>query len=362
MEPRPARTQEWQPLLDWLDDGLRAGRRGRLASEFPTHLRPENAADQWIVRQGGRFAAHAMARIAEAEADGVRLRVGMIGHVYTDPAFRGRGLGGGCVEACVEALRRGGAQVAVLWSDKHDFYAKLGFEPAGVELHARIGAALCARATRGDPALRVEAAREEDFAALESLYESKPAHAIRPRGALATLATAPDCRLLVARRAGEPVAYAARGRGDDFADVVHEWAGEPAALALVLRELVGERESVGILSGPADEPGWRALRASGADPQPGCFALARLLDAPEWWTRLAAARPELREWTLQACDAGFHFEGPTLAVRLSHRETLDLLLGPDLPSRLAAALPRGERSRLCGLLPCPLYLWGFDSI
>src|SRR5690606_26828812 len=85
-------------LLDWLDDGLRAGRRGQLLAEHPLALAPERIGDSVVARCSGRLAAHALGRLVSARLPGRdELPVGLVGLVYTEPAFRGRGLARACV-------------------------------------------------------------------------------------------------------------------------------------------------------------------------------------------------------------------------------------------------------------------------
>ncbi len=268
-------------LLDWLDDGLRGGRRGRLLAEYGPLLEEPGAAHHVVCRIAGEPVSHVLWRVAEARAGGVALPVGMLGLVYTDPRARGRGLAGRALRAALEEIAARGAVLAALWSEKRDFYARLGFEAAGVERMLRIDASLCAaaRAALGSRAgLEVSRARPGDGPALDALYAAKSARLARPSGWLARLAAAPDCELRVARAQGRVVAYAACGRGDDLQGVVHEWAGEPDAVLACASDLLGGRPALLMLAGPELEAPVRALRVVGAEELRGSLALIRVLD------------------------------------------------------------------------------------
>jgi hypothetical protein len=157
------------------------------------------------------------------------------------------------------------------------------------------------------------------------------------------------------------VAYAALGRGDDFAGVVHEWAGDPEGVLVCLEALCRESGAAVCLCGPVDEEPAPALRRAGARRQYGDFALVRLLDAGAFW-RVAA--PELSERVrVEQRGEGVAVTGSMGGGVLAIPEALDLLFGTGaLPSSLREVLTSEERSAMSEVLPWPLYVWGFDSI
>jgi hypothetical protein len=303
-----------------------------------------------------------MWHVAEARAYGRGVPLGMIGLVYTEPECRGRGFARACIDSCVEELGRRGVPLAVLWSDKRDFYRRLRFHAAGRETLYGVDSGLCHRARVGTrQPIGLDLAKPRDFDALESLYAAKPVGARRPPGALAGLAAAPDTQLVVARRRGGPVAYAALGRGDDFPGVVHEWAGNPEGVLACLEAFCGEGGAIGWLCGPVDEDPAPALRRAGARGQEGAFALVRLIDAGGLWRRVA---PRLSDRVrLEQCGERVALIGSAGRSTLAASEALELLFGTgEVPPSAAGLLTAEAREALDQLLPWPLYLWGFDSI
>jgi GNAT superfamily N-acetyltransferase len=342
-------------VLDWLDRGLRRG-EARLAAEYPQVFGPDAQPVQRVVFEGAAPAAHALLHPVEVVARGRVLRVGLLGSVYSDPAFRGRGFALACVSACLDAARAARLPLVLLWSDLADFYARLGFLPAGRDTLLALDTGLLARLAPAGFDVGPPEARE--FAALGALYRAKPVHVHRAPDALARHAAAPETRLVVARRAGVPVAYAALGRGDDFHGVVHEWAGDGDAVLACLGALVRAHGPLHLLAGPEPETPLPALRAARAAVERRPLGLVRLLDAGELW-RAVAPRP----LGLRFVQRGERVElsAGARSTLLSAAEALELFFGAG-PALLGDALDPLLACALEGALPWPLYVWGFDSV
>ncbi len=364
-------------LVAWLDDGLRRGHRGTLQREYPLSLHPLHPERHRVVRCEGRLAAHAMVQCVSLRVGEVSLEIGLIGLVYTDPSFRGQGLASRCVEACVETLRREGSVLALLWSDQPGFYRRLGFGPVGRDDLLVADAACLARARTaaaagsGPEGLQVEPCRAGDLPYLEGMYARKAIHVERPPGALAALVAGPEVEVAVAHRGGAPVAYAARGRGDDFRDIVHEWAGDRAGVLACCERLRGERPALGLLTSPAFEGAAMDLLRAGAVRHPRAFGLARLLDAGALLRAVIDTDPALAGLGAHQQDDRVTFEGDGGSQTIPADECRTILLGsqlaetpPDPDDRLGSltCLSDSERSALAKRLPWPLYVWGFDSI
>lgn len=350
--PRAIALHERAQLVDWLDDGLRRGERGRLEAEYPLSMCEARAAGHRAIWSGGVPVAHAMLHGVGVRARGVTLPVGLIGNVFTAPELRGRSLARRCIEACVAEARARGYPLVMLWSEQRSLYAGLGFEPCGVERRVSLaGAALEAAQTQLAGAFEISTPRANELPALERLYAAKPVHVVRAAGDLAKLAAAPSTTLLVARRDGVPIAYAAAGRGDDLQGVVHEWAGDAdGALACALA-LAREHGASMLLASAEPEELPERLISHGARVVRAPVGLARLLDARKLWRTLhpRGSRLAVRqrgEYALLAAGR--------VRERLPLAQVLELFLGSaGTESEARPALPE---------LPWPLYLWGFDSI
>lgn len=358
----------WSEVVAWLDAGLRRGERGRLQAEYPISLRLENAGDQFLISEGSRPLSHAMLHRVTARVGEISLRLGLISLVFTEENARGRGLAGVCVRACVAQLRREGTTLAMLWSDRHGFYERLGFHPAGRERFLLLDSDVLQRASAGfGPALEldVELPRQDDWQTLECLYAARRLRTERRPGDLALLAAGPEVTVRVARDAGRPVAYAALGRGDDFADVVHEWAGEETGVLACLRALQRGRSAIGLMASAEDEELIARLRRAGASEHGRVFALMCLLDPSTLWNEVRAGARDLAGVEMTRVGDRVRVTGGGEEVQISEAHALSLLLDGETAAGLgplAPALTAEERIAFAEHVPLPLYLWGFDSI
>lgn len=357
---RPLDASERLRILAWLDAGLRAGRTGRLAAEYPTLLADGEEAHHRILWCDGEPAAHAVARTLTMRADDAAVPVGMIGLVYTDPRFRRRGFATACIESCVAALRETGAVAALLWSDRHAFYGRLGFQPVGREWLTAVGRKeLDAAASQLGVCEEVGHPTARDWPVLERLIARQGSFAERRPGDLERLAAAPACRVRVARSHGQAVAYAACGRGDDLGGVVHEWAGSPAGVVACIGALLDDSPERLVLSGAdAPEP-IPTLRRAGATSFPGSLALGRLLDPAGLWQSVV---PDGLPVVAGGSDADPWLAAGDTRVSIEPADLLRCALGPELPRTVRDALPARALASLRCILPRPAFLWGFDSI
>lgn len=176
---------------------------------------------------GDDLLSHAAARTAELmTGDGPR-RVMLIGSVATAPQRRGEGLASALLDELAAIGRDEDCDLLLLWSDRWEFYARLGYAPAGTQQELRITAA-----ARSLPGLR--RARPADTAALHALHERKPLRVRRSLTDMAVLLSAGAMQTFVHERDGVVDAYACLGKGGDLAGWWHELGGEDAVLAELL--------------------------------------------------------------------------------------------------------------------------------
>jgi hypothetical protein len=280
------------------------------------------------------------------------LDVLLIGSVATDPERRGAGLATQALEAAEAHARSIGAVATFVWADEPSFYCARGYRAVGTEVDVALLPELLPRLT---PVEGVREARIEDAYAIHTLYSSQPVRSARRVQETTALLTVPGSCTLVAEREGQVVAYATFGRGEDLGHVVHEWAGETAAVLGLVRRL--------------------AEAAIAQDPSRSLFLIApdlplevtqRLCDLgfPASRGVLAMGKLVARERSLEllAESAGVDLERVQQATAdLSDRELLGCLLPPRSESEDAI-----ELGRRLGIDPSRLarfaFLWGFDSI
>lgn len=376
-------------VLAWLDAGLRDGRPGRIAEEFPLLFRSNTSAVPILARApDGRPASFCMLWPVRFELAGGTLSAGLVSLVYTEQSARGRGLARAVIARAVAEANRLGLGLCLLWSELADFYSSQGFTRAGRETlvafdgntlsRARQSTipqppAIAARRERPNPP---QAIRPDDWPALLTLRSRRSCRMSLPAEQWRALDSLPDLDGLVVRDGEHLRAFALRGRGDDFRGVVHEWGGDPeGVLACCARWLEqGANDDGLLLLAPTEhsEVSWRLRRAG-----------ARVIVGPLAWFRIASPAVFLAELAAQTPGSiariakGFSSPGPDGQARceltlgesaadvLSEEELIALAFSPaDDPTaaRARARLADSPFASRLEALPLPFFVWGLESI
>lgn len=276
LELRCVTTPRLCGALDTLDSWLRPDVPWSLRDEYPQVFGPGSRAVHHLLLSGEELVAHAATLDIEIRVRGRRWQPRLVGSVVVDPQRRGHGHGLEIMEDVVREFERGHKDALVLWSDKPEFYAKLGLVPFGQEFHIAVLPGPGAERIEGG---RVRAATEDDLEALLLLHLAKPVRSQRSPRDFAAFVRIPRCSVAVLEREGDVVAYAALGKGLDFEGYVHEFGGSDDDVASLLRELATVNgRPLGLLV-----PLWRAplLRAfDDGTQQQSPLALGLVLDAP----------------------------------------------------------------------------------
>ena len=172
-EPRALLRQEWTAFRTALNRVFRPDETGDLTAELPLlFLSPdgkpalENA--RVITGPGGVIAAHAGWTQRDAMVLRRRVRVGFIGAVFTQPAWRGKGLGTRVLRDALDRARAGAD--LVLASGDRDLYRRQGFEPVPPLARYRLPA------PGGPPAVAARAMMPADIPAVAALCEREDVH------------------------------------------------------------------------------------------------------------------------------------------------------------------------------------------
>lgn len=346
----PGRDED--EALELLRAVFRPGRPDRYADEYPIALARENLAFRRVVRSGGRIVSHAAGLHSIQRAGPVEFRLGFIGSVATDPAFRGRGGAGEALRATETSLADAGAVIAALWSgpDEARFYESRGYAAAGREIRLTLPPA----GDAGERAL-VTRLRPDDLPAVRALHAGEPSLTLRSAEDEERLFAVPGTHGFALREGGGALsAYAVVGRGADFPFHVHEWGGKDAAVETLVRGVAAlhRGRSITVLA-PAFRAGLVArlvLAGAALEEHPlGLFKILRPDDlvslANGVFESAGAPHRASREgsWVRVAPESG---GGP--ALRLAEPEWLRAVIGPD-----GRGLPA---------LPLPFFVWGMDSI
>jgi GNAT superfamily N-acetyltransferase len=258
-----------------------------MAAWYPLLFEPANAPRLRIVERNGQILSHAGFCLREVRLGELRARVACFGAVFTTDARRGQGLGTLVVEDAVAEARAAGAQIGLV-SGWRGLYQRLGFSPAPPAVRHR-----------GPPEgsvggeLSIIAATAAHIPTLAALHGAEPIHFERSPGDWARLLAAgivmmaPGSVLLL-RRAGRPVAYAAvERRARDGRVPVREVAGDRAAIVDALPALAAHVGAPIDLVGPAyDDVLAAAARAAGLAREHDRLAFCAAV-----WDRALASAP-----------------------------------------------------------------------
>ncbi|MBC7397664.1 MAG: GNAT family N-acetyltransferase [Bdellovibrionales bacterium] len=170
--------------------------------------------------------SHVGVRFAEIRTSSGSEKIALIGAVATDAKHRGKGLS---TELMKEALKRIDAQKcswSILWGSEHGFYAKLGFNLAGIQTRAPL--AKLSFAPKDLVSTEIKVGLTD--AILKSLFSTQ--HGI--------VLTEADTGWIKAHKTvawlsiDQPFAFAAFERGMDLQHIVHESGGDARSLEKIL--------------------------------------------------------------------------------------------------------------------------------
>lgn len=339
---------------------------GSLADEYPLLFGAEPAGHMLALEESEQVRSACAVLVRDFIVSGTSVRVGMVGSVVTDPAWRGRGLATRLLSLAEDELAKDGCVLALLWAEDPSFYEARGWHAMGTELDFVI----TPEERTSLPAPRdVRAMAPDDFGAVHRLYTLHRERVERAPRETAALLGCAEMETLVIQRAKDIVAYSCMGRGRDLGRTVHEWAGSTDdILALVRAHL--ERSAARGMEGPvylmtppsAGELHTR-LEDCGAVWSRGVLGHGKLLDAAAGADLVARiAGPDAR--TEVDCEGGeprISIHGPGGGRTLGGGELLDLLAPAYGESEALQAL-REETGLALEGLPLGLWAWGLDSI
>jgi len=325
------------------------------------------------VRDGGAVRAACAVLPREFRFGKHSVRLGLVGAVATDPAWRRRGLGTRLLASAEHELRQAGCLAALLWAGDDEFYRRRGWTPIGLELDGFLPRAAMERlpsprSPRGGGVARE--AEADDAQAIHALYLSHRSRVERTAEETRALLGCAGMRTLVLEAGGCVTAYACLGRGRDFPGVVHEWGGAAAdALVLArafLEEISEAEEGAGIwwLAAPDERELVDGLAQAGGTVERGVLGLGKLLDLEAGAELLRAVVRAPGRVELGQDESGrpaVVLAGEQGEIALGPSDLLELVFAPRARRGAVA-----ELERLLGFeapeLPLAPFAWGLDSI
>ena len=359
-------TRTMQRARALMERCLRPGRASSLAAEFPLIFDERFSGRVVAYEEKGDVRSTCAMIVRDLVAQGARLRVGLLGSVATEGAWRGRGLAARVLEEAEASLAREGCVAAFLWADDPNFYAARGYRPIGWEVDFVVPAALLAQ-VKSDAVIRALA--PDDFAAVQRMYSLHVARVDRSAEETAALLNCPGMLTLVLQRDRDVVAYACLGRGADFPNTVHEWGGDQNDVVLLLAEHARRAQAAGhdgalaLIAPPSATILRERMTSLGAEIVEGVLAMAKVIDGEALSELFDRFGGELRAEhdVAQGQQSSVIVRGPLGRCALSDEQALAVLFGVrgdraavlDLERVLGGVAPR---------LPLAPFVWGLDGI
>ncbi|MDA1264110.1 MAG: GNAT family N-acetyltransferase [Planctomycetota bacterium] len=327
-----------------------------LAAEYPLVFGDGAVGQLSTIEAGGEPVAGCAFLTRTFQVGALRIPIGLIGSVATDPAHRGQGHASQALEQAQQSLARSGCAFALLWADDPDFYGPRGWLPMGTEVNHALPFAVAHLLP--DP-IGVRPARVEDIPSMHALYCAHTTRVERTLAETEQLLGAPNMTTLVLEREGTVVAYACEGRGKDLGGVIHEWAGVPLDALAVVRGHLERTGSNLILMSSRDATGvFRYLQVLGIQANLGILGMGKVISLEACAEVLRAALPGI-DLTLHPDSICIH--GPAGEANLDETMLLLLLAAPRGIRDMAEAVEQLTGVSMAAL-PLAPFCWGLDSI
>lgn len=240
---QPNEVPQWQAFLN---KAFGYGSGESFGVDFAPLFEPEALPGSRLLRVNGQIVACATLYKVVTVAPNTRLELGIIGAVATDEAYRNQGYSKVILDELEKHARAQNLDGLILWSEKNDFYAKLGFAPAGhMQILSLEGMFAPSKPVPG------QAAQGWNWKQVEKLYDQHLSRLVRTPANWRAIQKISSCTYVQwLGQDGNTVAYLGFGRGKDMKGIIHEWGGDPVALHALLYSLLRVQPGLQLLAHP----------------------------------------------------------------------------------------------------------------
>ena len=365
--PRAPKPQEFDSLLNFLNENLRKDLAWPINHEYPTALALNNIHNMSIItdEDSKQIVSHALVKPLIMKSPLAMFKLGAIGSVVTSPEFRNQGFSSQNIKNCLQVAKEQKCELVVLWTDQYDFYKKFGFEPAGFEFTYQLSDKTT-QPTDINPDLKFMVTNKVDPQALVRLYNQHTVGCVRTAEDFQKYLAIPNSNIYTAwTKDNNLVAYAAEGKGLDLQNFIHDWAGStPALLDLFNWVVVTQKRPTTIMAPKHSVNLRKQLKLKSDFEHQGVLGLVKILDFDSVAQKIKKAfRSEgLDRMILEKRGTQIIFGYNTDLYTLENEsELVKLFFGPTLPTQFEFIKPETQKI-LETLLPLPMWIWGWDSI
>lgn len=360
--PRAPLQEEFNEVLNFLTSNLRQTQSWTLAEEYPLALNPSNLGNVRLIKENGKILSGAVVKTSLVKSPAALLKVAGIGSVVTDPAFRNQGHSRAVLDSTLEVAKGTACDIAILWTNLHDFYRKLGFELAGTEVSLRIDKPYV---TEGQ-GLRFSESNRVAPEAIVRLYAQHTCGSIRSVEDVRKSLNIPNMRVYTAWDQNQQLqAYAIEGKGADLNGHIHEWGGSVSKLLSLFNFIVTEQKRPVTVITPAHSKNLiRQLKGHGAAAHEGVLGMIKIVNPDLLFAKIRrhARNLAVDDFTIEKRDGQTHFGfGDNIYKTDSESDVVRLIFGPSKAGELHS-FDEATSKALETIFPIPFWIWGWDSV
>lgn len=232
-EPKACSKSQINEWISFLDSQFEYGDSHSYGVDFAPLFEDKAISNSRLIYIDGRIAASAIVYPKKMFIGEDTLNLGVIGAVATHPDFRNQGMSSAIIEELEKIAQSLKLDGMILWSDKEEFYSKLGFFPLGQQLIYFLASLESA------PEVSGKATRGWNLAQVSNLYNMHVVRSERTQEYWKSLERITSCdRYQWVDDTGAVKAYLGFNRGKDMQNVIHEWGGEADFLHALVSEVL----------------------------------------------------------------------------------------------------------------------------
>ncbi len=359
--PRPLTESEWPQLVKFLTSSLRPEHTWSIETEYPTALNLQNRHNIRIMTHNNEFVSHAVVKPMIIKSPHIIYKAAGIGSVVTNETYRNQGFSQKVLQDCLNIAKDQKCDFAILWTNLHDYYRKLGFELAGTELSATLTEEFEAPA----PGLRYSSDKNVSAEAIARLYSQHTVGTVRTAEEIRNYLKIPQTQLYTSWKPdGTLGAYAVEGKGADLQNYIHEWGGHVPELLSLLSYILKVKQAPITIITPYHAQNLNAKLKALTSQFEGFLGMIKIVDGEGFFAKIKRAyRAEgIVDFVLERRGQGYLFGvGQDLLIVKHEEDLVRLLFSPVDFKMLDFQNPRSAET-ISKLLPLPLWIWGWDSV
>ncbi len=356
--------EEYKDLVKFLDQNLRPQNKWSITSEYPTALNQENIHNLRIITEGNQVLSHAALKPHIIKTPVAIFKAGAIGSVVTHDKYRNQGLSRTVLNDCIDLARKQDCDFAILWTNLHEFYQKIGFALAGYEINLAIDSNF--EVTR-DTQYKILKTPNVDPMALHKLMSQHTVSTFRNPDEVRKYLNIPNSNVYTLWEAnGALGAYCVEGKGADLGGYIHEWGGGVSKMMQLLKFIQeDQKREIKIIAPNHSQNLIEQCVEKGAIRTEGFLGMIKLINEDAFFKKIHRhARMDLGITNLVLEKQGDEYWFGTTSQYLNTKDPIDiipLMFGPTKISDVKGFEPATVQV-LEKIFPMPFWLGGWDSI